>query len=155
MPLNARSCLPGFPRGQALPCQIGGHDGECFGFPQTIFMRQRILDECVHRGTCPLNRTEFDEAFAGADLTIQIRTANDFAQQHGLAFARSTGDQHFLFSRLPKLEEGRNHNFNSNQNQNGRQRAQAGKNRRRGKRNGQPQRQKARKVTQRPFGRSF
>ena len=66
---------------------------------------QRILDECSRRGSCPLDRKEFDETFAGADLAIQVRAAIDFAQQHDLAFARSVGDQHFVFSRLPKSQE--------------------------------------------------
>ena len=68
-------------------------------------MIERILDECSQRRTCPLNRKEFDETFTGADLTIQVRAAIDFAQQHDLAFARSTGDQLFVFSRLPKAPE--------------------------------------------------
>jgi len=66
-------------------------------------MNQRILDECSRKGTCPLNRSEFDAAFGGADLTIQIRAAIDFAQQNDLAFARGMGDQMFVFSRLPKI----------------------------------------------------
>jgi len=65
-------------------------------------MTSRILDECSQHGTCPLNRKEFDETFAGSDLTIQIRAAIDFAQQNDLAFARSLGDQAFVFSGLPK-----------------------------------------------------
>jgi hypothetical protein len=65
-------------------------------------MRERILDECSKRGTCLLNRQQFDETFTGHDLTIQVRSAIDFAQQNGLAFGRSTGDQHFIFSRLAK-----------------------------------------------------
>jgi hypothetical protein len=60
-----------------------------------------------------LNRREFNETFTGADLTIQVRGAIDFAQQHDLAFARSTGDQAFLFSRLPKAsKQERNHPAN-------------------------------------------
>ena len=47
-----------------------------------------------------MNRKEFDETFAGRDLTIQVRAALDFAQQNGLAFGRSMGDQYFVFSRL-------------------------------------------------------
>jgi hypothetical protein len=108
-------------------------------------MRQRILDECSQRGTCPLNRREFDEAFTGCDLTIQVRAANDFAQQHGLAFARSTGDQLFLFSRLPKVEE------TPQRNNHGRQPAKQGRRSNRHSR-GQP---KSRNSTNRPFGRSF
>ena len=110
-------------------------------------MRQRILDECSQRGTCPLNRREFDEAFTGCDLTIQVRSAIDFAQQHGLAFARSTGDQLFLFSRLPKVEEPPQRNN---------QRRQPGKQGggRRPNRHSRPQ-QKPRNAANRPFGRSF
>jgi hypothetical protein len=74
---------------------------------ETATMIQRILDECSRRGTCPLNRKEFDETFAGSDLTIQIRAAIDFAQQNDLAFARSMGDQAFLFSRLAKASKAR------------------------------------------------
>jgi hypothetical protein len=70
-------------------------------------MIDRILDECSRRGTCPLNRKEFDATFAGADLTIQVRAAIDFAQQNDLAFARGMGDQVFVFSRLPKLSNAR------------------------------------------------
>ena len=68
-------------------------------------MTERILEECLKRGTCPLNRKEFNETFAGADLNIQVRAAIDFAQQKDLAFARAFGDQAFLFSRLPKSSE--------------------------------------------------
>lgn len=68
-------------------------------------MRERIVEECATRGTCPMNRKEFDETFAGRDLTIQVRAALDFAQQNGLAFGRSMGDQHFVFSRLPAAPE--------------------------------------------------
>ena len=74
---------------------------------ETAIMTQRILDECSRRGTCPLNRKEFDETFAGSDLTVQVRSALDFARLHDLAFARSLGDQAFVFSRLPKMLEGR------------------------------------------------
>ena len=70
-------------------------------------MIQRILDECLRRGTCLLNRKEFDETFAGPDLTVQVRAAIDFAQQNDLAFARSMGDQAFVFSRLPQLSAAR------------------------------------------------
>jgi hypothetical protein len=70
-------------------------------------MTERILEECLRRGTCPLTRKQFDETFAGSDLTIQIRAAIDFAQQNDLAFARSMGDQAFLFSRLPKMSNAR------------------------------------------------
>ena len=63
-------------------------------------MIQRILDECLRRGMCLLNRKEFDEAFGGPDLTVQVRAAIDFAQQNDLAFARSLGDQAFVFSGL-------------------------------------------------------
>jgi hypothetical protein len=70
-------------------------------------MIEKILDECTKRGTCPLNRKEFDEAFAGHDLAVQLRSACDFARQHDLAFGRSTGDQNFMFSRLPKTPESR------------------------------------------------
>lgn len=70
------------------------------------YMRERIVDECTKRGTCPMNRKEFDETFSGRDLTIQVRAALDFAQQNGLAFGRSMGDQHFVFSRLPAAPEG-------------------------------------------------
>jgi hypothetical protein len=52
-----------------------------------------------------MSRKEFDETFAGRDLTIQVRAALDFAQQNGLAFGRSMGDQHFVFSRLPAVPE--------------------------------------------------
>jgi hypothetical protein len=68
-------------------------------------MTERIVEECLKRGTCPLNRKEFNETFAGADLNIQVRAAIDFAQQKDLAFARAFGDQAFLFSRLPKSSE--------------------------------------------------
>jgi hypothetical protein len=94
-----------------------------------------------------LSRTEFDETFAGLDLTIQVRGAIDFAQQHDLAFARSTGDHQFLFSRLPKGSKAeRNQPANER-----RQGMQAGKRRSRrpgfkGKANG---------ASGRPFGRSF
>ena len=70
---------------------------------------ERILDECSRGGTCMLSREEFDETFAGPDLTIEVRGAIDFAQQHDLAFARSTGDQRFLFSRLPKTSKAERH----------------------------------------------
>ncbi len=45
------------------------------------------------------NRKEFDEIFGGSD----------FAQQHDLAIARSTGDQTFLSSRLPKASKQERH----------------------------------------------
>jgi hypothetical protein len=69
-------------------------------------MTEQILDECSRRGICPLNRMQFDEMFTGRDLTIQVRAALDFAQAHDLAFARSSGDQRFAFSRLAKASGG-------------------------------------------------
>jgi hypothetical protein len=117
-------------------------------------MIERILDECSQRRTCPLNRKEFDETFTGADLTIQVRAAIDFAQQHDLAFARSTGDQLFVFSRLPKAPEpGR-----GQQPRNGRN----GRNGRREKQQGQgrhhrpgSKRKSQGGAARRPIGRSF
>ena len=94
-----------------------------------------------------LSRTEFEETFTGLDLTVQVRGAIDFAQQHDLAFARSAGDQRFLFSRLPKSPNAARHQPANER----RQGMQAGKRRSRrpgfkGKANGAPRR---------PFGRSF
>ena len=107
-------------------------------------MTERILDECSRRGTCPLNRREFDETFSGQDLTIQVRAALDFAQQHDLAFARSTGDQFFVFSRLAKLQPGtRGHPANARRERRPQnQRRSGGKRRSKG-------------SSQRPIGRSF
>jgi hypothetical protein len=110
-------------------------------------LTERILDECSKRGTCMLSRAEFDETFAGLDLAIQVRGAIDFAQQHDLAFARSTGDHQFLFSRLPKGPNSGRHQLANER----RQVMQAGKRRRsrpgfKGKANG---------ASRRPFGRSF
>ena len=108
-------------------------------------LNERILEECSRRGTCLLNRKEFDEAFTGSDLTIQVRGAIDFAQQHDLAFARSTGDQQFLFSRLPKATNpGRNQPVN--------ERRQAPTNRH-GRRSGS--KHKPNGSSRRPPGRSF
>lgn len=107
----------------------------------------RILDDCSRRGTCQLSRKEFDETFAGADLTIQVRGAIDFAQQHDLAFARSTGDQLFLFSRLPKASKAeRNQPANERRPMN-----RAGK--RRSRRSGS--KRKPNTSSRRPLGRSF
>ena len=107
-------------------------------------MTERILDECSRNGTCPLNRKEFDETFTGADLTIQVRAAIDFAQQHDLAFARSTGDQHFVFSRLAKAPDpGRGQQRNA-------RRQGAQQNQRRHRPNRKPQ-----GAARRPIGRSF
>ncbi len=107
-------------------------------------MTARILDECSRRGTCSLNRKEFDEIFAGSDLTIQIRAAIDFAQQNDLAFARSLGDQAFVFSGLPKIS-----NRGQRQPPNGRPQPN-----RRAKRRVFSNR-KPKKVFRRPTGRSF
>jgi hypothetical protein len=115
------------------------------GKKEIATMTERILDECSRRGTCPLNRKEFDEAFAGSDLTIQIRAAIDFAQQNDLAFARSLGDQAFVFSRLPKVSSG------GGQRQPANARPQQN---RRPKRRGRFNR-KARGSSDRPAGRSF
>jgi hypothetical protein len=110
-------------------------------------LTERILDECSRRGTCLLSRKEFDETFTGLDLTIQVRGAIDFAQQHDLAFARSTGDQRFLFSRLPKPSKA--------------ERNQPANQRRQGTQEGNRQsrrsrtRQKPNRSSRRPFGRSF
>ena len=68
-------------------------------------MREQIVDGCSRQGTYSMSRKEFDETFTGRDLTIQVRAAHDFAQQNGLAFGRSMGDQHFVFSRLPAEPE--------------------------------------------------
>lgn len=108
---------------------------------------ERILDECSRRGTCMLSRAEFDETFAGPDLTIQVRGAIDFAQQNDLAFARSTGDQRFLFSRLPKASKvERNQPANER-----RQGVQPGH--RRSRRSGS--KRKSYISSRRPIGRSF
>ncbi len=94
-----------------------------------------------------LNRMRFDETFTGPDLTIQVRAAIDFAQQNDLAFARNTGDQRFLFSRLPKASKaGRNQPANER-----RQGVQAGN--RRSRRSGAQR--KPNGSPRRPFGRSF
>jgi hypothetical protein len=94
-----------------------------------------------------LSRMEFDETFAGPDLTIQVRGAIDFAQQHDLAFARSTGDQRFLFSRLPKASKPER-NRPANERRQGRQTAN-----RRTRRPGSNR--KANGSSRRPVGRSF
>jgi hypothetical protein len=114
------------------------------GKDEVEIMKQQILDECFRRGTCPLDRKQFDESFTGRDLTIQVRSAIDFAQQNGLAFGRSSGDQHFVFSRLAALPE-----VDTSQ----RRRPPRNSNRRADRR---PQgQQKARGSSNRPFGRSF
>ena len=107
-------------------------------------MKEQILEECTKRGSCPLDRKQFDESFAGHDLTIRVRSAIDFAQQNGLAFGRSTGDQRFVFSRLAALPEGRQ----DLQQRSPRQSAQRTQRRCQGHR-------KPKAVTSRPFGRSF
>jgi hypothetical protein len=89
-----------------------------------------------------LSRKEFDQTFAGPDLTIQVRAAIDFAQQHDLALARSTGDQQFLFSRLPNASKG-----GRNQPVNERRQAKANH------KTGFARRRKG--SSQRPIGRSF
>jgi hypothetical protein len=94
-----------------------------------------------------LSRAEFDETFAGLDLTSQVRAAIDFAQQHDLAFARSTGDQRFLFSRLPKGPNAGRHQP-ANERRVG---MQAGK--RRNRRDGSKRKRNG--ASRRPFGRSF
>ena len=94
-----------------------------------------------------LSRKEFDETFIGLDLTIQVRGAIDFAQQHDLAFARSTGDERFLFSRLAKGPNAGRHQP-ANERRLG---MQAGK--RRSSRPGF--KRKTNGVSGRPFGRSF
>jgi hypothetical protein len=110
-------------------------------------MTERILDECSRRGTCPLNRKEFDDAFSGADLTIQVRAAIDFAQQNDLAFARGMGDQVFVFSRLPKItKERRGHPANA--------RPQSNNTNKSSRRRGRPNR-KSKGSSNRPIGRSF
>ncbi|MHC1768449.1 MAG: hypothetical protein AB9869_29935 [Verrucomicrobiia bacterium] len=84
-------------------------------------MKQQIVEECARRGTCPMNRTQFDETFVGRDLTIQVRAALDFARQNGLAFGRSMGDQHFVFSRLaPENASASGHGEGMNRSANGR-----------------------------------
>ena len=65
-------------------------------------LTEQILDQCSSQGLCPLDRLQFGATFAGGELAIQLRAALDFAQAHDLAFARSLGDQRFIFSRLPK-----------------------------------------------------
>jgi hypothetical protein len=107
-------------------------------------MMQRILEECSRYGTCPLNRKEFDETFAGSDLTVQIRVAIDFAQQNDLAFARSSGNQMFVFQRLPKITKG-GQGYPSNARPAPKQ--QAKRHRRSGR--------KSKGPSQRPAGRSF
>jgi hypothetical protein len=107
-------------------------------------MKEQILEECSKRGTCPLDRKQFDASFTGSDLTIQVRSAIDFAQNNGLAFGRSAGDQHFLFSRLPKLPEA-----DASQ-----QRRPGGKPARRPNRRFRG-RQQPKGPSSRPFGRSF
>ena len=107
-------------------------------------MKERILGECTKRGTCPLDRKQFDKSFAGGDLTIQVRAAIDFAQQNDLAFGRSTGDQHFVFSRLAKLSE----------TDASKQRGPSGKSSRRSNRRFRSK-QQSRGPASRPFGRSF
>ena len=107
-------------------------------------MREQILDECLKRGACPLNRKQFDETFSGYDLTIQMRSAIDFAQQNDLALGRSTGDQHFVFYRLSKSQETTLNQRPSRQKTSGhraRRRSQA--------------RRKPSRAYSRPFGRSF
>jgi hypothetical protein len=108
-------------------------------------MTQRILDECSRRGTCALNRQQFNEIFAGPDLTTQIRVAIDFAQQNDLAFARSMGDQAFVFSRLPKIS-----NVQQKQPANARPQAKHAGKRRQGS-----NRRKKGGSSARPPGRSF
>src|SRR6476620_11227706 len=107
-------------------------------------MKERILEECSRRGTCPLDRKAFEEAFAGWDLTIQVRSAIDFAQQNGLAFGRSAGDQRFVFSRLPKLSK-------TDDYQRRRPRTEAMHRANRGSQS----KAKFRSPSNRPFGRSF
>lgn len=94
-----------------------------------------------------LSRMDFDETFAGPDLTVQVRAAIDFAQQHDLAFARSAGDHQFLFSRLPKGHAEKRHQP-ANERRQG-VRASKGRNRRRSSQ------QKQNSSSRRPFGRSF
>jgi hypothetical protein len=89
-----------------------------------------------------LNRQQFDETFTGHDLIIQVRSAIDFAQQNGLAFGRSTGDQHFVFSRLAK----------DSVNPQGQPRPSGKSSRRRRHRGPKP---KANGAAFRPFGRSW
>jgi hypothetical protein len=107
-------------------------------------MKEQILAECSARGTCPLDRKQFDETFAGHDLTIQVRSALDFAQNHDLALGRSAGDQHFVFYRLHKAPE------------NGRPLGQRQQNkpsqRRKRRSHGQ---KKPQGAASRPYGRSF
>lgn len=109
-------------------------------------MKAQILDECSRRGACPLDRKQFDETFAGFDLTIRMRSAIDFAQQNDLALGRSTGDQHFVFYRLSKSSE-------PSQGQSPR-RARQDPSRNRGKRRPHAQK-KPSGAFARPFGRSF
>jgi hypothetical protein len=94
-----------------------------------------------------LGRKEFDETFTGLDLTIQVRGAIDFAQQHDLAFARSTGDRQFLFSRLPKAPNVANHQPANER----RQERRTGP--RRNRRSGAGRKSNA--PSRRPIGRSF
>jgi hypothetical protein len=115
-------------------------------------MTELILDQCSKSGVCPLNRNQFNETFTGFDLTIQVRSAIDFAQSHNLAFARCAGDQQFVFSRLPSAPQAsdpqsasRRFNSNSNSNTNGKRRHNRGN---QGKR-------KSQGSSNRPYGRAF
>jgi hypothetical protein len=109
-------------------------------------MTELILDQCSKSGVCPLNRNQFNETFTGYDLTIQVRSAIDFAQSHNLAFARCAGDQQFVFSRLPSapqtpVSQSAPRRFNANS--------------KRRHNNGGQGKRKSQGSSNRPYGRAF
>ena len=117
-------------------------------------MTELILDQCSKSGVCPLNRNQFNETFTGFDLTIQVRSAIDFAQSHNLAFARCAGDQQFVFSRLPSAPQASDsqsatRRFNSHSNSNSNSNAKRRNNR------GNQGKRKSQGSSNRPYGRAF